>query len=233
MTIESLFEQTYPADKIILWLSEDEFKNRKLPKTISRLQKRDLEVKWVCGNFKPYKKLYYALKCHPDRLIITVDDDTFYPNFLIEGLLKTHLEFPNSVICYRSKKVSFDSSGNLLPYSQWSTDQDNYPNPWSFPQGVGGVLYPPNALSKHTLDKDLFTTLAPTADDIWFKAMALINTTLTMRVTSQNIEFRKVIGSQSISLHKINNQQNHNDIQMKRVFEHFNINQQTFLGLNK
>ena len=52
MTIESLFEQTYPADKIILWLSEDEFNKRKLPRTILRLQKRGLEVKWVSGNLK-------------------------------------------------------------------------------------------------------------------------------------------------------------------------------------
>ena len=233
MTIESLFEQTCPADKIILWLSEDEFNKRKLPRTILRLQKRGLEVKWVSGNLKPYKKLYYSLKAYPDQLIITVDDDTFYPNFLIEGLLKTHQKFPKSVICYRSKKVSFDSNGNLLPYSQWNDDHDNHPNPWSFPQGVGGVLYPPNALSKQTLDKDLFTTLSPTADDIWFKAMALINNTLTMKVTCQNIEFPKIIGSQSASLHKINNQQKQNDIQMKCVFDHFNINKQTFLKLNK
>ncbi len=231
LTIESLFEQSFPAEKVILWLSSDEFQQKKLPKTITRLEKRGLEVQWVKNNLKPYKKLCYALKAYPNKPIITVDDDTLYPNYLIEGLMDTHQHFPNAVICYRSKKITYDNSGKLLPYSQWESDSCTTPNAWTFPHGVGGVLYPAQCLSKQTLNEELFTQLSPTADDIWFKAMALLNNTLTMRVTRSGVEFAKVIGSQSTSLHKINNQKKQNDVQLKQVFEHFNIDQQSISDL--
>lgn len=39
--------------------------------------------------------------------------------------------------------------------------------------GVGGVLYPPNALDTSMLDANLFMKLAPTNDDIWFWAAAV------------------------------------------------------------
>ena len=41
--------------------------------------------------------------------------------------------------------------------------------------GEGGVLYPPHSLRKDMLDVELFTKVAPSCDDIWFWAAAVVN----------------------------------------------------------
>ena len=49
----------------------------------------------------------------------------------------------------------------------------------------GGVLYPPGSLYKDVLNEELFMKLCPTADDIWFWSMAILNNT-KIRVVHNN-----------------------------------------------
>jgi len=56
ITIESLFQQSLKADKIILWLAEDEFTIDSIPPTLKMAMKRGLEVNF-CKDLKSYKKL--------------------------------------------------------------------------------------------------------------------------------------------------------------------------------
>ncbi|MBO4780090.1 MAG: hypothetical protein J5497_05590, partial [Selenomonadaceae bacterium] len=41
--------------------------------------------------------------------------------------------------------------------------------------GVGGVLYPPSSLGDAIFDEEKFMKFAPTNDDVWFWAIALLN----------------------------------------------------------
>jgi len=79
-------------------------------------------------------------------------------------------------------------------------------------------------LAKEVTDKKLFLELAPNADDIWFKAMSLLNNTKTVQVFEKFIEFPIINQkSQETALWRTNNGLQENDIQLKKVFDYFNL----------
>lgn len=43
------------------------------------------------------------MQAYPDDLIITVDDDIFYPTTMIQTLVQYHELYPKSVICRYAK----------------------------------------------------------------------------------------------------------------------------------
>ena len=226
--IESLFEQELPAHRIILWLSKDEFSDlSKVPASLKRLQRRGLDIRFVERNIKSYKKLVYALEEFPDAIIVTVDDDAFYPPYMLWGLMTAYEKLPNVIHCYRANKVTFSATGELLPYQKWDADLGEKPSMSILPTGVSGVLYPPNCLDRRVFDQDLFQSLAPSGDDIWFKAMSVLARTPCLRIT-ENLDLPRVIGSQRETLHKINNKQGAHAKQLDQVFKEFDFSASTF-----
>ena len=101
ITIESLFRQTYKPDRIILWLSKEEFKNFPLPSALKTQQKRGLQIKY-CDNLMSYKKIYYTAKENPNSYIVTVDDDIIYAENMLEELVRTYKQNQGCIICNRS-----------------------------------------------------------------------------------------------------------------------------------
>jgi hypothetical protein len=100
-----------------------------------------------------------------------------------------------------------------------------------FPTGVGGILYPPGCFYKDILNKDLFTKLAPFADDIWFWAMAIINKdvfgdespyAVVSNGHSRNVQ---IIDPEHEwgggALLTVNTQQGGNDKQLKAIIEYY------------
>lgn len=223
LTIESLMNQTMKPDKIILWLAKDELVNNEIPSKISKLKLRGLEIRIIDENLKSYNKLIYALKEFKTSNIITCDDDIIYPKFFIEGLYKTLNKFPKNIIAYRCTLMKKIDEKTLAPYLSWPAATDNKPSFNLFPTGVGGILYPPNSLNEQVFNKDLFLRLAPSADDIWFKAMALLNNTKTVMVNEKSIEFPMIRGSQDDALWHVNVLENKNDEQLKNVFDYFKL----------
>lgn len=174
----SLLTQTFKPEKVILWLAEEQFPNREkdIPQEVLKLQKNGLEIDW-CEDIKSYKKLIPSLEKYPDKIIITTDDDIFYEKDLIERLVEAHKNNPNNIICHRAHKIKL-SNGKFAPYKKWKKKYNGYkPSFLNFFTGVGGVLYPVNSLYKDITNRELFTKLAPKADDIWFWAMAVLNNT--------------------------------------------------------
>ena len=182
-----------------------------------------LFIKIVNENLRSYNKLVHAIEEFPTSNIITCDDDIIYPKFFIEGLYKKSKEFPNYIIAYRCTWMKKLDSNQLESYIKWEAPKDNKPSFNLFPTGVGGILYPPNSLHNKVLDKELFLKLAPSADDIWFKAMALLNNTKTVMINKQSIEFPMISGSQDEALWHINVRENKNDEQLKNVFDYFKL----------
>ncbi len=224
LSIETLLNQTLKPDKIILWLSKEEVHHNEIPRHIQKLTNRGLEIKLVPGNLKSYKKLLYSLQEYPNDLIVTVDDDVLYPDFLIEGLYRKYLENQECVTAYRCSFMKTNDEGKLSPYLSWKPARECFkPSYRLFPTGVGGILYPPKSLYQEVFNESLFTKLAPTADDVWFKAMALLNNTKTVQVYENCIEYPLIDGSQEEALWKINNGENQNDRQLKEVFDFFDL----------
>ena len=119
-TIYSLLNQTFPPDKLILWLDEDSFPQREknLPRDLLELQKFGLTIDW-CENLSSYKKLIPALEKYPDKIIVTADDDLFYLPDWLKVLYEEHLKNPDCVIAHRAHRIRLDTRGNLFPYKLW------------------------------------------------------------------------------------------------------------------
>ena len=80
-TLYSLLNQSLKPDAVLLWLSEEEFPNREkdVPNAVLKLQENGLTIKWVKENLRSYKKLIPALKEYKNDILVTADDDIYYP----------------------------------------------------------------------------------------------------------------------------------------------------------
>jgi len=185
ITILSLLNQTISAGKVILWLAEGEFKFSDLPSDLTQLCEFGLEIKFY-NDIKSFKKLIPTLAEFENNTIITFDDDVVYPRNQIEKLVKVHTVHPEAIVCHHARNLALNSENQPERYDDWlfysKESRPNKPCKNLFPVGIGGVLYPKNALHKEVMNEQAFTRLCPKADDLWFKLMALKNNTLTMLV---------------------------------------------------
>lgn len=178
-TIESIFLQRKKANRVILWLAEEQFpkKEKELPKSLIRLCRFGLEIRW-CHDIHSYKKLIPALREFPEDIIVTIDDDIWYPPLWLENLYHSYKNKPNFVHADRALKVKI-SNDSICDYSSW--EMHNYgPQKPSFRwhlTGCGGVLYPPHSLHPDVLKEDIFMNIANKVDDIWFWSMAILQGT--------------------------------------------------------
>ena len=187
MTIESIMEQTMKPNRIVLWL-DNSFEGKRLPESINKLCQRGLEVSF-CKDVRSYKKLIPTLCKYPNDAIITVDDDVIYNINMLENLIVPYLANPKAIYCNRAHRILFDKGGNILPYAKWEfeSQKTGYGNLF-FPTGVGGVLYPPHSLDEEVMNEAVFLDICKTADDVWFKAMALKKGTPVCRVETRHVK---------------------------------------------
>lgn len=226
-TIESLMQQTRKPNRIILWLG-NELKTTKLPSSLELQKKRGLEIRFT-EDIKSYKKLIPALVSFPEAVIITVDDDVIYDYDIIDRMISSYMKTPDRIHACRVHKMVFNKKGTLDPYNTWEMCSCDSRNPpvLNFLTGVGGVLYPPHCLDMDVLNKEVFLSICPTADDVWFTAMALRNGTFINKIETRNIKGEDYVENtnvQDVALSKINTGDNgKNDSQIRAVFEKYRI----------
>ncbi len=237
-TAYSLLTQTHKPDKVILWLSSDEFPNKKrdLPNSLLSFQRFGLEIAFVEGNLKSYKKIVYALDKYRDCVIVIADDDALYPNDWLEKLFLAYTNNPSCIHCNQANRIGLDSNNSLLPYVQWrnvnsadmGTKNDDVvcsePSFIHLANGLGGVLYPPNCLYRDVLDSSLFMSLCPLGDDIWLWAMALLQGT-KIHVIEDNYKdiFITDWTTQDSALWRTNCDEGYNDVQLKNVIAKYPV----------
>lgn len=187
--IYSLLNQKFKPDEVILWLAAEQFPRgeKDVPENVLSLKEKGLTIRW-CTNLYSYKKLIPAYNEYINCILITADDDIFYPENWLEILYKSYLTHPNAITCHRAHRIKLDKDKNIMPYKTWAK-KINGPNLsyLNFFTGAGGVLYPPNCLNENVAKIKEFTELAPHGDDIWFWAMALMNNTKIF-VANKNIK---------------------------------------------
>ncbi len=223
ITLCSLLLQEEKPDKIILYLCKEEVKRESIPYKILALEEKGVEIRFVDKNLKPYNKLIHALYDFPEEIIITCDDDIIYPSFLTKYLLLSYQREPNVVTGYRCYFMKKEKEREFSLYSKWKKCRINLPHYNIFPTGVGGVLYPPKILHKEVFNENIFTKICPLADDIWFKAMSLLNEKKSMMALERCREFPVIPASQDKALYKINIDRNFNDEQLKAVFDYYDL----------
>ena len=224
ISIETIMRQTFKPDAIVLWLAHEQFPDRKLPKSLSDLEKRGLTIKY-CENLRSHTKYYFALKEYPEANVITVEDDCYYPKDTLESLVKLHKEFPGNICANRAHKITFDENGEVKPYRKWLHNYAGHTQPHHLlvMTGVGGVLYPPHSLNETIFDKETFKRICFYADDLWLKVNTDLKGTLVVTTKRFNKDFVTVSKTQNENLVSQNSFGGGNDGQLKDVMEHFNF----------
>lgn len=227
LVIESIFQQTIKPDKVVLWLSEDNFSINTIPVTLKRQIDRGLMVRF-CKDLRSYTKLVYALGEYRDSHIISIDDDIIYPFDMIENFILAYRKDPGKIYFNKGHKMLFDGKNKIMqPYIDWC--YEGYANGSSIlnlPLGVYGVFYPSGLLYEDVTKHEIFLEISPTADDIWFKAMSLINgiecQSIMKGALHQN-DFVSIELDREIALARINVDQSANDWQIQKVFEKYSL----------
>lgn len=220
ITVRSILNQELQAKKIILWLNESDKKY--VPKSLLKLEGSIFNIKYVALNC-PHIKLIYALEQFPEASIVTCDDDFMYDKNWLKRLVEEHKNHPNTIIALKVRQIKFDNNKKLLPYKFWNLS-DFKNNNTILAIGSEGVLYPPKAFLPIAINSELFLKLTPKADDLWFKAMAILNNTKITLAQNPPKKPIPIFGTQEISLKKGNVGQNQNVKQMENLIEYFNLN---------
>jgi hypothetical protein len=187
LVIDSLINQKVKAKRIVLNIAKDdqEFFNLSFDPVV--------EVNFV-EDLKAAKKLIPTLIKYPNENIITVDDDTVYPDNLSEKLIQGYLNNPGNIITGRARKIAKDNRGHFLPYMKWPLLFNGHDSSTNvMPTGVGGVLYPANIFHKDVLDSSVYKDYL-TTDDFWWYTQArrndvsFVQVKIFNRYTFPNIE---------------------------------------------
>ena len=225
--IESIANQTVRADKIILYLAQEQFLKEELPEILTDLLRKhpEFEIRRWNQDIRSFKKLVPALTEFPDDIIITFDDDIIYSKNVIKKLMKSYKKYPNAISGCRVKLIKI-KDGNIEKYKKWSRYRTlrllisgSGPKFTNIATTGGGALFPPHSLHPDVIRDDVFMNLCPTTDDLWFWAMAVLNGTKTVPA-GKYISIQVIEESQTEALSHDNLWgKNLNDKNMKKILE--------------
>jgi hypothetical protein len=228
--IFSVLNQSIRPEKIILWLTKNQFPlmERELPLELLELCKYDFEIHWYEEDIRSYTKLIPALKYFSKFFIVIADDDIYYRKRWLEKLWRDHLKYPNDIICHVADKICFDGRKKVMPYKKWQKNINmRDTSPLYFPLGVGGVLYQKILLFKDTENAELFLKLSPYADDLWFYFMIVLSGH-TVRIVKNSYTNMKYINPykeyniiHSVKLSAINMDNDKNDEQFENILNYY------------
>jgi hypothetical protein len=217
MVIETILRQKQKPDRIILWLSKQQFRGiNELPVNLKNQQKRGLEIRFCEDDLRSHKKYFYSLQEFKKAIVITVDDDVLYNSKIISSLIELHIKFPECVCCNHCNEITL-LENMILPYKSWrKSEVSDFPSYKIFPIGVGGVLYPPNAVSQFAFNIDAIKSNCYLADDIWLNIMTKIAGNMSV---SSNLKtfYLPVMYENNSTLTSMNVNEGLNDKQLENV----------------
>ncbi len=221
LTLKSLLVQSTKPQAIVLWIAYSDLD--KLPAEVLELRQYGLKIE-ACEDLKSYNKLIPALKAYKDFHIAVCDDDTYYWPTWLATLCKGIGTDPGTIHCLRAHKILTDQAGNILPYAEWAYEtKTEETSPFLFPTGVGGVLYPPEIFDQRVMNQEVFMTLCPTADDIWFFWLASL-AGAKFKLLRHSHRYISWAGSQQQSLWRINTRgESANDRQIEALVAYFGL----------
>lgn len=213
--VDSILNQTVKPDEVILWVGERykrvNGENVEIP---NFLKQSNIKVKF-CEDIGPFTKLYYSLKEEWDEketIIITVDDDVYYPPNWFANLIEYSIENPNSAIGYRGRTLN----GDKLNYNNSTLflgSPNGKPKKVDIITGTWGGLYKPKFFNEeifnHSVINDNFFV-----DDIWITGN-LANNNID-RIIIKNVGVEPLIGVSNIdSLWSLNKLSDNNNKMLK------------------
>lgn len=223
--LNSLLAQTKKADKIVVYFYQDEIE--KLTPQLKALEKEGVEFRFVDLDLRPHKKYYYAMQEYPDDIIVTVDDDVIYHQDMLKELYRTYQKFPRAIVTGRAHEITFSEDGTIRPYDdwKWEVDQKDQPSMKLLATGAGGILYPPHLLNLDLLLNLKYIRRYLTVDDLWLKAVEVLDGIPTVVCDSKIEKLRLGIpDTQTHGLFNKNVGENENDKYLKDLEKEFFLN---------
>lgn len=219
LALKSLMLQTYKPDRIVLWLAEEQFPDKKLPDNLTELQNHGLEIIWM-HDIYGHKKYFYPVKNQKkNEVVITFDDDIIYSKKTVQRLMKTHEKFPDCLVCERAQ--AYDSQ-NIYQPGRWKTLSDIGVDEPSFslnPSPGGGCLIPYGVFHEDACNETKIRELAYKNDDIWYMFMCAHNNKKTVKTRKYHRPFSVINGSQAEQMAFDNVQNNKNIEIVKKLTE--------------
>ncbi len=224
-TLYSLVVQSVRPKKILVNLAEKDYTN--IPERLKEFEKYGVEFNKT-EDLRSYKKLIPTLHQYPNEIIITADDDLFYPKYWLEKLWKGHLNYPNCVICHSTLHI--ETKNEEYSYKLWKYNKKfSAPSFDNFILSGAGALFPVKCFYKDISNKELFTDLAPLADDIWDYFMCILNKTKIMQIEKSYYNlcyvnpYREYGIIKGETLTQQNVYQNQNDKQIASIVSYYKI----------
>lgn len=221
-TIVSLLRQSVRPESITLYLAHGE----KVPKRIQSLCNTSCLRICFVEDMKSYKKFIPAMiEMNSDDLLITADDDILYPVNYVESLYKAYMDNPNVIHCLRAHYIKKNIFGAIKPYRTWEYETNRTePSHRIFPTTGAGLIFKRDFFDDEFFNLAVISELCPTADDIWFKVMAIRRDIKCqiLRDCSMN-EFITTVPDIENSLAKLNVIEGRNDVQLSKALHHYNI----------
>lgn len=171
--LPSIYSQSYDFDVLILNVNNnvtDEDMNwyNELSNSYDKIMVNKCEDKWKSCN-----KLLPTLKMYPDDIIITIDDDIFYPKDCIKELIMQYLKTPDCIVAHEinplkiiDNKINYDNGYDIkLKQKEWGKYL------------TGCALFPPHIFDNTELydyDKMIYCTDG-IHDELWFWINSTLN----------------------------------------------------------
>lgn len=170
---QALSRQTVVPRKWILVLSVEDYPNG-LPRHLSKLEKRGVEILWVEDNPYAVKKLVPTQQKYPSMDVITFDDELIYGKSVIERLVNAQSKYPMSIIGHVGKELR-KCNGELKMFCRRTSNADIQTNSNQvYFLGGSGTYYPAYSLDDKVKDMNAIHKIVPgRGSDIWFWAAAV------------------------------------------------------------
>ena len=188
----------------MLWLSQEQFpgKETDLPDELQdMIRDGRVIIRW-CRDLGPHKKYFFIAQEMPNATIITIDDDALLTRYQTELLLLSYVRHPECVSTMRGHFIPTDDNGAFPRYVDWVQNTDlilDQPSMQLLATGLSGVLYPPNCWAEKMLNEDVIQRICPFTDDLWLKAMELVQN-IPVVIAAPNNKPDYIEGSQKNAL---------------------------------
>ena len=228
IVVESLLRQSVRPQRIMIWLSKEQFTDKSVPRNLKSLEARGVEIKLVDGDIRSHKKYYYIFKERPNSKILLADDDIIYPSDMVERLLTIYDSSPHrkKIAHVYGYEMKYNSDGELKPYDSWGACYKPTEGYNLFFGSGGGTLLKPSDLYADVINVETARLLAPQADDVWLNAMARLGGCYYHKISNGPI--LSVQNRNNETLANSNLSENQNDVQIKNVIDYF----QNMIGRN-
>ena len=224
LTLKSLLLQSEKPDRIIVYLGSDSsrelFTNEMLD-----LEQYGIEYRIDSErNLKSHKKYFYAMQEFPNDVVVTADDDVYYPSNWLSSLIQSYKKFPNAVSARRVHLMK-KNRNDLAFYNYWEDQCRRLKTPCFslIATGCSGILYPPHCLKPIAFDETIFRKICFDADDIWLKCMEVLNDVPVVWVYNWEVDPQDVAVSTKGALSSLNVDCRKNDAYLHNVMDYFKI----------